>query len=177
MERPRHPADRARRRGGQSGPTTSTCWCWASGIAGGCATVSAAAARARCWCWKTPPLAGGSSTTAMAAALLPRRGTAVQIATGHPDSAEEMYSYLVAVSRDPEHDPGLLRGSVEHFDWLGGLGFGSSAPSARQGHGAARPEGLSYPATKGLAVLRVAAKPSPGTFGPGSQRARQGQRW
>ncbi len=52
-------------------------------------------------------------------------GTAVQRATGHDDSADEMYKYLVAVSRDPE--PEKIRaycdGSVEHFDWLESLGF------------------------------------------------------
>ena len=52
-------------------------------------------------------------------------GTAVQQATGHADSAEEMYKYLVAVSRDPEHDKirAYCDGSVEHFNWLEDLGF------------------------------------------------------
>jgi succinate dehydrogenase/fumarate reductase flavoprotein subunit len=52
-------------------------------------------------------------------------GTAVQQATGHADSAEEMYKYLVAVSREPEHDKirAYCEGSVEHFNWLEDLGF------------------------------------------------------
>ena len=52
-------------------------------------------------------------------------GTAVQQATGHPDSPEEMYKYLVAVSREPEHDKirAYCDGSVEHFNWLEDLGF------------------------------------------------------
>jgi 3-oxo-5alpha-steroid 4-dehydrogenase len=52
-------------------------------------------------------------------------GTAVQQATGHPDSADEMYKYLVAVSREPEHDKirAYCDGSVEHFNWLEDLGF------------------------------------------------------
>jgi succinate dehydrogenase/fumarate reductase flavoprotein subunit len=52
-------------------------------------------------------------------------GTAVQQATGHTDSADEMYKYLVAVSREPEHDKirAYCDGSVEHFNWLEDLGF------------------------------------------------------
>ena len=52
-------------------------------------------------------------------------GTAVQVATGHEDSADEMYKYLVAVSKEPEHDKirAYCDGSVEHFDWLEALGF------------------------------------------------------
>ncbi len=52
-------------------------------------------------------------------------GTAVQHATGHEDSADEMYKYLVAVSKEPEHDKirAYCDGSVEHFDWLESLGF------------------------------------------------------
>ncbi|EUA35491.1 FAD binding domain protein [Mycobacterium xenopi 3993] len=52
-------------------------------------------------------------------------GTAVQQATGHQDSPEEMYKYLVAVSRDPDHQKirAYCEGSVEHFTWLEGLGF------------------------------------------------------
>ena len=52
-------------------------------------------------------------------------GTAVQQATGHPDSAEEMYKYLVAVSREPDHEKirAYSDGSVEHFNWLEDLGF------------------------------------------------------
>ena len=36
-----------------------------------------------------------------------------------------MYKYLVAVSRDPEHDKirAYCDGSVEHFNWLEDLGF------------------------------------------------------
>ena len=52
-------------------------------------------------------------------------GTAVQQATGWEDSPEEMYKYLVAVSKEPEHDKirAYCDGSVEHFDWLESLGF------------------------------------------------------
>ncbi|MGB3483439.1 MAG: FAD-binding protein, partial [Mycobacterium sp.] len=52
-------------------------------------------------------------------------GTAVQQATGHEDSPEEMYKYLVSQSREPEHDKirAYCDGSVEHFEWLEALGF------------------------------------------------------
>jgi succinate dehydrogenase/fumarate reductase flavoprotein subunit len=94
------------------------------GIAGGCAAVSAAAAGARVLVLERAAAAGG--TTAMAGGhFYLGGGTAVQQATGHADSAEEMYKYLVAVSREPEHDKirAYCEGSVEHFNWLEDLGF------------------------------------------------------
>ena len=93
------------------------------GIAGGCAAVSAAAGGARVLVLERAAVAGG--TTAMAGGhFYLGGGTAVQQATGHPDSAEEMYKYLVAMSREPEHDKirAYCEGSVEHFDWLEDLG-------------------------------------------------------
>ena len=52
-------------------------------------------------------------------------GTAVQRATGHEDSVEEMVKYLTATSKEPEPDKirAYCEGSVEHFDWLESLGF------------------------------------------------------
>src|SRR5690242_18387705 len=94
------------------------------GIAGGCAAVSAAAAGARVLVLERAAAAGG--TTAMAGGhFYLGGGTAVQQATGHPDSAEEMYKYLVAVSREPDHEKirAYCDGSVEHFNWLEDLGF------------------------------------------------------
>jgi 3-oxo-5alpha-steroid 4-dehydrogenase len=94
------------------------------GIAGGCAAVSAAAAGARVLVLERAAAAGG--TTALAGGhFYLGGGTAVQEATGHPDSAEEMYKYLVAVSRQPDHEKirAYCDGSVEHFDWLEDLGF------------------------------------------------------
>lgn len=95
------------------------------GIGGGCAAVSAAADGARVLVLERAAVAGG--TTAMAGGhFYLGGGTAVQQATGHPDSVEEMYKYLVAVSRDPEHDKirAYCEGSVEHFNWLEELGIG-----------------------------------------------------
>ncbi|MEW5809811.1 MAG: FAD-binding protein [Actinomycetota bacterium] len=94
------------------------------GIAGGCAAVSAAAAGARVLVLEKAAAAGG--TTAMAGGhFYLGGGTAVQQATGHQDTPEEMYKYLVSQSRDPEHDKirAYCDGSVEHFDWLEALGF------------------------------------------------------
>ncbi|MUM17700.1 FAD-binding protein [Mycobacterium sp. CBMA271] len=94
------------------------------GMGGGCAAVSAAEAGARVLVLERAAVAGG--TTAMAGGhFYLGGGTAVQEATGHADSADEMYKYLMAVSPDP--DPEKIRlycdGSVEHFNWLEALGF------------------------------------------------------
>ncbi len=94
------------------------------GIAGGCAAVTAAAGGARVLVLERAAVAGG--TTALAGGhFYLGGGTAVQQATGHPDSVEEMYSYLVAMSRDPEFDKirAYCEGSVEHFNWLEELGI------------------------------------------------------
>jgi succinate dehydrogenase/fumarate reductase flavoprotein subunit len=94
------------------------------GIGGGCAAVGAAAAGARVLVLERAAAAGG--TTAMAGGhFYLGGGTAVQQATGHDDSADEMYKYLVAVSREPELDKirAYCDGSVEHFNWLEDLGF------------------------------------------------------
>jgi 3-oxo-5alpha-steroid 4-dehydrogenase len=94
------------------------------GIAGGCAAVSAAAAGARVLVLERAAAAGGTTSMAGGHFYL-GGGTAVQQATGHRDSPDEMYKYLVAVSLDPEHDKirAYCDGSVEHFNWLEDLGF------------------------------------------------------
>ena len=93
------------------------------GIAGGCAAVTAAADGARVLVLERAGAAGG--TTALSGGhFYLGGGTAVQQATGHHDSAEEMLKYLVAMSREPETDKirAYCEGSVEHFDWLEELG-------------------------------------------------------
>jgi len=52
-------------------------------------------------------------------------GTAVQQATGWEDTPDQMYDYLVAVAKDPDHAKirAYCDGSVEHFGWLESLGF------------------------------------------------------
>ncbi|MDT5201728.1 MAG: 3-oxo-5alpha-steroid 4-dehydrogenase, partial [Mycobacterium sp.] len=94
------------------------------GIGGGCAAVSAAAAGARVLVLERAAAAGGTTSLAGGHFYL-GGGTAVQQATGHSDSSEEMYKYLVAVSRRPDHEKirTYCDGSVEHFNWLEDLGF------------------------------------------------------
>jgi 3-oxo-5alpha-steroid 4-dehydrogenase len=94
------------------------------GIAGGCAAVEAAAAGASVLILERAAVAGG--TTALAGGhFYLGGGTVVQRATGHEDSPDEMYAYLMAVTPEPE--PAKIRayadGSAAHCDWLEGLGF------------------------------------------------------
>ena len=94
------------------------------GIAGGCAALEAARAGARVLLLERAATHGGTTSMSGGHFYL-GGGTDVQRATGHEDSPEAMYEYLLAVSRDPE--PEKIRAycddSVEHFDWLEALGF------------------------------------------------------
>ena len=94
------------------------------GIAGGSAALEAARAGARVLLLERAAVHGGTSAMSGGHFYL-GGGTPVQRATGHEDSPEEMYKYLVAVSKDPEHDKirAYCDGSVEHFGWLEDLGF------------------------------------------------------
>jgi succinate dehydrogenase/fumarate reductase flavoprotein subunit len=94
------------------------------GIAGACAALEAARAGARVLLLERAPVHGGTTSMSGGHFYL-GGGTAVQQATGHQDSPEEMYKYLVAVSKEPEHDKirAYCEGSVEHFGWLESLGF------------------------------------------------------
>jgi succinate dehydrogenase/fumarate reductase flavoprotein subunit len=133
------------------------------GIAGGCAAVSAAAAGARVLVLERAAAAGGTSAMAGGHFYL-GGGTAVQQATGHADSPEEMYSYLVAVSREPEHDKirAYCEGSVEHFNWLEDLGF-QFERSFYPGKIVVPPgtEGLSYTGNEKVWPFIERAKPAP----------------
>lgn len=133
------------------------------GIAGGCAAVSAAEAGAGVLVLERAAAAGG--TTAMAGGhFYLGGGTAVQEATGHPDSADEMYNYLVAVSREPELDKirAYCDGSIEHFNWLEGLGF-QFERSYYPGKVVVPPgtEGLSYTGNEKVWPFCERAKPAP----------------
>jgi succinate dehydrogenase/fumarate reductase flavoprotein subunit len=133
------------------------------GIGGGCAAVSAAAAGARVLVLERAAAAGG--TTALAGGhFYLGGGTAVQQATGHTDSPEEMYKYLVAVSRDPDHAKirAYCDGSVEHFNWLEDLGF-QFERSFYPGKVVVPPgtEGLSYTGNEKVWPFCEQAKPSP----------------
>jgi 3-oxo-5alpha-steroid 4-dehydrogenase len=94
------------------------------GIAGGCAAVEAAAAGASVLVLERAAVAGG--TTALAGGhFYLGGGTVVQRATGHDDTTDEMYAYIMAVTPEPEPDKirAYADGSAAHCDWLEGLGF------------------------------------------------------
>jgi len=94
------------------------------GIAGGCAALEAARAGARVLVLERAAVHGGTSSMSGGHFYL-GGGTAVQRATGQPDSAEEMEKYLLATSLDPEPDKirAYCEGSAAHLDWLESLGF------------------------------------------------------
>ena len=94
------------------------------GIAGGCAALEAARAGARVILLERAAEYGGTSAMAGGHFYL-GGGTAVQRATGHEDSAEEMEKYLTAVSKDPDPDKirAFCQDSVEHFNWIESLGM------------------------------------------------------
>ncbi len=133
------------------------------GIAGGSAAVSAAAAGARVLVLEKAAAAGGTSAMAGGHFYL-GGGTAVQEATGHPDTADEMYKYLVAVSMDPDHEKirAYCDGSVEHFNWLEDLGF-QFERSFYPGKIVVPPgtEGLSYTGNEKVWPFTEQAKPAP----------------
>ena len=94
------------------------------GIAGGSAAVGAAERGAKVLVLERAAEAGG--TTAMAGGhFYLGGGTAVQKATGHDDSPDEMAEYLTAVSLEPDEAKirAYCEGSVAHFDWIESLGL------------------------------------------------------
>jgi succinate dehydrogenase/fumarate reductase flavoprotein subunit len=133
------------------------------GIAGGCAAVSAAAAGARVLVLERAAAAGGTTSMAGGHFYL-GGGTAVQQATGHSDSPDEMYKYLVAVSLEPEREKirAYCDGSVEHFNWLEDLGF-QFERSFYPGKVVVPPgtEGLSYTGNEKVWPFFEKAKPAP----------------
>ena len=133
------------------------------GIAGGCAALEAARAGARVLLLERAAVHGG--TTCMAGGhFYLGGGTAVQRATGHEDSAEEMYKYLVATSKEPEHDKirAYCEGSVEHFGWLESLGFAFER-SYFPGKAVIQPgtEGLMFTGNEKVWPFREQARPAP----------------
>jgi succinate dehydrogenase/fumarate reductase flavoprotein subunit len=133
------------------------------GISGGSAAVAAAADGARVLVLEKAAAAGGTSAMAGGHFYL-GGGTAVQKATGHDDSPEEMYSYLVAVSPEPDHEKirAYCDGSVEHFNWLEELGF-QFERSFYPGKVVVPPgtEGLSYTGNEKVFPFTEKAKPAP----------------
>jgi 3-oxo-5alpha-steroid 4-dehydrogenase len=133
------------------------------GMAGGCAALSAAAAGARVLVLEKAAAAGGTSSMAGGHFYL-GGGTAVQEATGHEDTPDEMYKYLVAVSQEPDHAKirAYCDGSVEHFNWLEALGF-EFERSYWKGKVVVPPgtEGLSYTGNEKVWPFCEQARPAP----------------
>src|SRR6187399_2048645 len=73
------------------------------GIAGGCAALEAARAGASVLVLERAAVHGGTSSLSGGHFYL-GGGTAVQLATGHEDSVEEMVAYLTATSKEPDAD-------------------------------------------------------------------------
>jgi succinate dehydrogenase/fumarate reductase flavoprotein subunit len=133
------------------------------GIAGGSAALEAARAGARVILLERAAVYGGTSAMAGGHFYL-GGGTAVQKATGIEDSAEEMEAYLAAVSKEPELDKihAFSQDSVEHFDWLEGLGF-EFERSYFPGKAVIQPntEGLMFTGNEKVYPFSTMAKPAP----------------
>jgi 3-oxo-5alpha-steroid 4-dehydrogenase len=133
------------------------------GIAGGCAALEAARAGARVLILERAAAAGGTTVMAGGHFYL-GGGTAVQQATGHDDSPGEMYRYLAAVSKDPDHAKirAYCDGSVEHFTWLESLGF-EFERSYFPGKAVIQPgtEGLMFTGNEKVWPFREQARPAP----------------
>ena len=133
------------------------------GIAGGCAAVEAAAAGASVLVLERAAVAGGTSAMAGGHFYL-GGGTVVQRATGHHDTPDEMYGYLMAVTPEPE--AGKIRayadGSAGHCDWLESLGFEFERSYYPQ-KAVIQPQtqGLMYTGNEKVWPFRELARPAP----------------
>jgi len=133
------------------------------GIAGGCAALEAARAGARVLVLERAASHGGTSSLSGGHFYL-GGGTAVQQATGHQDTPEEMAAYLIATSKQPDEAKirAYARGSVEHFGWLEALGF-QFERSYFPGKAVIQPgtEGLMYTGNEKVWPFREQARPAP----------------
>ena len=133
------------------------------GIAGGCAAVEAAEAGASVVVLERAAVAGGTSALAGGHFYL-GGGTVVQRATGHPDSPDQMYAYLMAVTPDPEPEKvrAYADGSAAHCDWLESLGF-EFERSYYQEKAVIQPgtQGLMYTGNENVWPFRDIAVPAP----------------
>ena len=133
------------------------------GIAGGCAALEAARAGARVLLLERAAVPGGTTCLAGGHFYL-GGGTPVQLATGHQDSPEEMYKYLVATAKNPEQDKirAYCAGSVGHFHWLESLGF-QFERSYFPGKAVIQPgtEGLMFSGNEQVWPFRELARPAP----------------
>ena len=133
------------------------------GIAGGCAALEAARAGARVVLLERAAAHGGTSSMAGGHFYL-GGGTAVQQAVGVEDTAEDMFTYLVAVSPDPDEPKirAFCDDSVEHFDWIESLGM-QFERSLYPHKAVIQPgtEGLMYTGNEKVHPFRDQARPAP----------------
>lgn len=94
------------------------------GMAGACAALEAARTGARVVLLERATTYGGTSAMSGGHFYL-GGGTAVQKATGHHDTPDAMFDYLMAVCAEPDEAKvrAFCDDSVAHFDWLEALGF------------------------------------------------------
>ena len=133
------------------------------GIAGGCAALEAARSGARVLLLERAAVHGGTSSMSGGHFYL-GGGTAVQRATGHEDTADEMYKYLVSNSKEPELDKIRLYcdGAADHLDWVESLGF-EFERSYFPGKAVIQPgtEGLMFTGNEKVWPFRDGAVPAP----------------
>jgi succinate dehydrogenase/fumarate reductase flavoprotein subunit len=96
------------------------------GGAGGCAAIEAADAGAEVILFELASASGGSTALSSAEIYMGGGGgTRVQRACGFEDSTEDMFTYMM-MSAGPQADEEKIRhycdNSVQHFEWLCGLG-------------------------------------------------------
>lgn len=101
------------------------------GIAGASAALEATAAGAEVLVLERAGAGGGASALSQGQFYF-GGGTAVQEACGYPDSPDEMYAFLRAVTTTDEEEKlrVFCESSVAQFDWLEGLGV----PFAREAY-------------------------------------------
>jgi succinate dehydrogenase/fumarate reductase flavoprotein subunit len=133
------------------------------GIAGACAALEAARAGASVILLERAAEYGGTSAMSGGHFYL-GGGTAVQQATGIEDSPEEMFTYLMAVSLDPDEEKirAFSQDSVEHFDWIEALGM-QFERSFYPEKAVIQPgtEGLMFTGNEKVHPFRDLAKPAP----------------
>ncbi|WP_435771503.1 FAD-binding protein [Nocardioides sp. SYSU DS0651] len=133
------------------------------GIAGGCAALEAARSGARVLLLERAAIHGGTSSMSGGHFYL-GGGTAVQRATGHEDSVDEMVRYLMASTKDPDEQKirAYCEESVDHFDWLESLGF-EFERSYFPGKAVIQPgtEGLMYTGNEKVWPFREQVRPAP----------------
>ena len=128
-----------------------------------CAALEAARAGARVLLLERAAVHGGTSSMSGGHFYL-GGGTAVQRATGHHDSPDAMFDYLMAVTPSPDAAKIRLYAdeSAAHLDWLEALGF-EFERSFFPGKAVIQPgtEGLMFTGNEKVWPFRDQAPPAP----------------